>query len=43
MLTLDVELEQESCAAIFLYADDIILLAPSTQALQSLVILSLVS
>ena len=37
MLTLDVELEQESCAAIFLYADDIILLAPSVQALQSLV------
>jgi len=26
-----------SCAAIFLYADDIILLAPSVQALQSLV------
>ena len=30
-----------SCTAIFLYADDVILLAPSVQALQSLVDISI--
>jgi len=33
----------ENCTAIFLYADDVILLAPSVQALQSLVDIHCVS